>query len=108
MPIDQSEVSKALAEAIKAISACSSIEESKQVKIDFIGDKSPIAKLNQSLGKLDPSSRAEFGKAIGVGDVTFGIVQEDLGSRNLNIIKNDPSWKGKGMMKGKDQGKGLP
>ena len=77
MPIDQLEVSKALAKAIKAISACSSIEESKQVKIDFIGDKSPIAKLNQSLGKLDPSSRAEFGKAIGLAKSEINLAFEN-------------------------------
>jgi len=51
--------------AIAAISKASNLEELKRVKIDFIGDKSPLAKANQLLGSLNPNERAEFGKLIG-------------------------------------------
>jgi phenylalanyl-tRNA synthetase alpha chain len=37
-----------------------------------VGDKSPIAKLNQGLGKLDPSERAEFGKVLGQAKAAIG------------------------------------
>jgi phenylalanyl-tRNA synthetase alpha chain len=51
--------------AIAAINSAKNVEELKQVKIEFIGDKSPLAKANQALGSLDPQQRAEFGKIIG-------------------------------------------
>ncbi len=51
--------------AIAAINAAKNLEDLKQVKIDFIGDKSPIAKANQRLGSLNPEQRAQFGKIIG-------------------------------------------
>ena len=51
--------------AIAAVAAAKNLEELKQVKIDFIGDKSPLAKANQMLGKLGPDERAQFGKIIG-------------------------------------------
>jgi phenylalanyl-tRNA synthetase alpha chain len=51
--------------AISAISAASSLEDLKQLKIDHIGDKSPLSKANQLLGSLDANQRAEFGKLIG-------------------------------------------
>jgi phenylalanyl-tRNA synthetase alpha chain len=51
--------------AIAAINSAKNVEELKQVKIEYIGDKSPLAKANQALGSLDPQQRAEFGKIIG-------------------------------------------
>ena len=51
--------------ACKAIGSAKSLDELRQIKIDFIGDKSPLAKANQLLGSLDPNQRAEFGKLIG-------------------------------------------
>jgi phenylalanyl-tRNA synthetase alpha chain len=51
--------------AIAAVAAAKNLEELKQVKIDFIGDKSPLAKANQMLGKLGADERAQFGKIIG-------------------------------------------
>jgi len=51
--------------AIAAINAAKNLEDLKQVKIDFIGDKSPLAKSNQRLGSLSAEQRAQFGKIIG-------------------------------------------
>jgi phenylalanyl-tRNA synthetase alpha chain len=51
--------------AISAISAASSLEDLKQLKIEHIGDKSALSKANQLLGSMDPGQRAEFGKLIG-------------------------------------------
>ncbi len=51
--------------AIAAINATRNLEELKQAKIDFIGDKSPLAKANQRLGSLNAEERAKFGKIIG-------------------------------------------
>jgi phenylalanyl-tRNA synthetase alpha chain len=71
--------------ACQAISAAQSLNELKQIKIDFIGDKSPLAKANQLLGSLDPSERAEFGKIIGLAKA---IVNEAFASKNRELEKN--------------------
>jgi phenylalanyl-tRNA synthetase alpha chain len=60
---DQIKIAEKLAMA--AVAAAKNLEELKQVKIDFIGDKSPLAKANQMLGKLGADERAQFGKIIG-------------------------------------------
>lgn len=65
MSINLAAIESAKTEAISAIKNCESLEDLKQIKIDFVGDKSPIAKLNQSLGQLPGDQRSEFGKAIG-------------------------------------------
>ena len=44
--------------AISAIAAANSLDDLKQIKIDFIGDKSPLARSNQLLGSLEPAQRA--------------------------------------------------
>jgi phenylalanyl-tRNA synthetase alpha chain len=51
--------------AIAAIAGAQLLDDLKQIKIDYIGDKSPLAKANQLLGSLTPNERAEFGKLIG-------------------------------------------
>ena len=56
--------------AFKAIESAQNLDELRQIKIDFIGDKSPLAKANQLLGSLEPTQRAEFGKIIGAARST--------------------------------------
>ena len=51
--------------AIAAIAGAELLDDLKQIKIDYIGDKSPLARANQLLGSLTPNERAEFGKLIG-------------------------------------------
>ena len=65
MSMDISQISAAEKAAISAIDKCANLEDLKQVKIEFVGDKSALAKFNQSLGKLEAAERAEFGKIIG-------------------------------------------
>ena len=72
MTLSVSEIDAALKSALVAISAATDLDELKAVKIEHVGDKSPIAKLNQGLGKLDPSERAEFGKVLGQAKAAIG------------------------------------
>ena len=72
MTISVSEVDAALKGALAAISAAKDLDELKAVKIEHVGDKSPIAKLNQSLGKLEAAERAEFGKVLGQAKASIG------------------------------------
>lgn len=65
MSLSQHSIDEISGVALAAIAAASDLESLKAVKIAFVGDKSPIAKANQSLGLIPPSERAEIGKIIG-------------------------------------------
>jgi phenylalanyl-tRNA synthetase alpha chain len=65
MSLDQNQIAQDLAQAVASINAAKDLEALKQVKIDYVGDKSPLAKANQALATVDKSLRAEFGKIIG-------------------------------------------
>jgi len=65
MSLEQGQIESDLAKALKAIAATADLDGLKQIKIDYIGDKSPLAKANQALASVDPASRANFGKLIG-------------------------------------------
>ncbi len=58
--------------AIAAIAVASNLDDLKTVKIEHVGDKSPLARLNQGLGALEPSQRAEFGKILGEAKSAIG------------------------------------
>ncbi|MEN9325444.1 MAG: hypothetical protein RL414_1198 [Actinomycetota bacterium] len=72
MTLNVSAIEAALASALAAIAQASNLDELKTVKIEHVGDKSPIAKLNQSLGSLEASDRAEFGKILGQAKASIG------------------------------------
>jgi len=65
MSISVKDLQKAAQEALTAIAQASDLDQLKQVKIEFVGDKSPLAKASQSLGTLPQEERAEFGKVVG-------------------------------------------
>ena len=65
MALDKAQIEQELAKALSAISQAADLDTLKQIKIDFVGDKSPLAKANQALGSLEATQRAEFGKLIG-------------------------------------------
>ena len=65
MSLDQNKIAEDLAQALRAIESTSDLEALKQVKIDYVGDKSPLAKANQALATVDQSLRAQFGKLVG-------------------------------------------
>ncbi len=51
--------------AIAAITGAGNLDELREVKSAHVGDKSPVARANQSLGKMEAAERAEAGKVIG-------------------------------------------
>jgi len=65
-------IESAVEAAIAAIAVASNLDDLKTVKIEHVGDKSPIARLNQGLGALEPSQRAEFGKILGEAKSAIG------------------------------------
>jgi len=65
MSLDQNKIAEDLAQALRAIESASDLDALKQVKIDYVGDKSALAKANQALATVDQSLRAQFGKLVG-------------------------------------------
>ncbi len=63
--------------ALKAISLAQSLAELKEVRIAHLGDKSPLAKFNQGLGKLPPEERSEFGKILGAARAEVNLAFAD-------------------------------
>ncbi|MFM8869201.1 MAG: phenylalanine--tRNA ligase subunit alpha, partial [Candidatus Nanopelagicus sp.] len=57
MSLDQNKIAEDLALALRAIESAGDLEALKQVKIDHVGDKSALAKANQSLASVDQSLR---------------------------------------------------
>ncbi len=82
MSLSPDSISAAADAALGAIATAADLEELKQVKIDHIGDRSELAKANQSLGKMDPAERAEFGKVIGM---SRGKVNAAFAARELEL-----------------------
>jgi len=61
-PVDIDSITNA---ALSAISAASSLDELKEVRIAHVGDRSAIARANQALGQIPIEERAARGKLIG-------------------------------------------
>ena len=75
--LDNAEVERIKSEAISAISAASSLDQLKEVKIAHVGDRSPIARLNQGLGQLPVEERASMGKVIGTARANINQAYDD-------------------------------
>ncbi len=71
MSIDKASIAAAEKEALSAIASASDLDSLKAVKSAHVAEKSPIAKLNQSLGKLEAADRAEFGKILGLAKASI-------------------------------------
>ena len=94
MSIDLASIETAKGEALSAIKNCASMEDLKQIKINYVGDKSPIAKLNQSLGQIPADKRAEIGKAIGIAKSSISIAYETKlneleRARDLSVLRDE-------------------
>lgn len=75
--LDNAEVERIKSEAISAISVASSLDQLKEVKIAHVGDRSPIARLNQGLGQLPVEERAGMGKVIGTARANINQTYDD-------------------------------
>jgi phenylalanyl-tRNA synthetase alpha chain len=64
-PLKAEEVDAARDAALAAIAAAADLEALKQVRIDHVGDRSPLALANREIGALPPQARKEAGQRIG-------------------------------------------
>jgi phenylalanyl-tRNA synthetase alpha chain len=94
MSISPKDVQSSLDSALSAIAAASDLEILKLVKIEHVGDKSPISRFNQSLGQMEAADRAEFGKILGQAKAAIGAAfakrQEELeAERDERVLLED-------------------
>ena len=65
MSISIAEVTESAKSALLAIAGASDLSDLKSVKIEHLGDKSPLSKASQALGKIAAEEKAAFGKVVG-------------------------------------------
>ncbi len=58
-------IAQALSDALAAIAAAEDLDQLKAVRIDAVGDKSPLALANREIGALPPAAKADAGKRVG-------------------------------------------
>jgi phenylalanyl-tRNA synthetase alpha chain len=75
--LDNAEVDRIKNDALTAISGATSIDNLREIKIAHVGDRSPIARLNQGLGQLPVEERAAMGKVIGTARANINQAFDD-------------------------------
>ena len=76
MTLNVADVTEGVKSALAAIAGAKDLAELKIVKTEHLGDKSAISKASQSLGKIAPEEKAQFGKIVGAAkaEVTAAFV----------------------------------
>ncbi len=77
MSLNNAEVEEIKAAALTAIASANSLDQLREVKITFVGDRSPIARANQGLGQLPVEERAAMGKVIGTARANINQAFDD-------------------------------
>jgi phenylalanyl-tRNA synthetase alpha chain len=75
-------VEQAVADALAAIAAASSLEELKAVRTRHAGDRSPLALANREIGALPPAARAAAGQRVGAAR---GAVGKAIAARQVDL-----------------------
>ena len=75
--IDAASIESIKNSAFEAISQASSLDQLKEVRIAHVGDRSPIARANQSLGQIPIEERASLGKVIGTARANINQAYSD-------------------------------
>ncbi len=63
--MNPSEVNGWIADAVKAFSAATNLDDLKTARLAHVGDKAPISLASRALGSLSPEEKASAGKIIG-------------------------------------------
>ena len=69
-------------EALAAIAAADTLESLKQVRIDHVGDRSPLALANREIGALPPQARKEAGQRVGQAR---GAINQALAAKTAEV-----------------------
>lgn len=82
-PLNADEVERMRDDALAAIDGATDLDTLKQVRIDHVGDRSPLALANREIGALPPQARKEAGQRIGQAR---GAVNQALAAR-LTVLE---------------------
>ncbi|MDQ1289125.1 MAG: phenylalanyl-tRNA synthetase alpha chain [Actinomycetota bacterium] len=63
--LSEAEIARRVTEALAAVAAASDLDALKRVRLEHVGDRSPIALANRAIGALPPAARAGAGKRVG-------------------------------------------
>ncbi len=69
-------------EALAAIAAAETLDALKQVRIDHVGDRSPLALANREIGALPPQARKEAGQRVGQAR---GAINQALAAKTAEV-----------------------
>jgi len=75
--LDNAEVDRIKNDALSAIAGAANLDNLREIKIAHVGDRSPIARLNQGLGQLPVEERAAMGKIIGTARANINQAYDD-------------------------------
>ena len=75
--IDAASIDEIKSKALQAISSAENLDALKEVRISHVGDRSPIARANQSVGQLTIEQRAAMGKIIGTARANINQAYDD-------------------------------
>ena len=65
MSLESKSINEIKESALKAIESASDLDALREIRVSHVGDRSPIAKANQSLAEIPLEQRAALGKLIG-------------------------------------------
>jgi phenylalanyl-tRNA synthetase alpha chain len=75
--ITPDEVDRLRDDAVAAITAAATLDELKAARIDHAGDRSPLALLNRSIGRLEPAQRKTAGQIVGTARRTVSTALDE-------------------------------
>ena len=81
-PLDESAVNAAVDAALSAFADARTLDDLKAAKIEFTGDKAPLALANRAIGGLDKADKAAAGKIVGK---SRGQVKKALDARQAEL-----------------------
>lgn len=81
-PLDAAGVDAAVADALSAIAAATTLEELKEARLAHTGDKAPLSLANRGIKDLEPADKATAGKTMGQAR---GRVQQAIAARQEEL-----------------------
>jgi len=82
--LSPTEIDRALADALAAISAAGDLNELKTARLAHAGDRAPLTQARAEIGALPPQARAEAGKRVGTAQ---GVLKAAIAARQAELEK---------------------
>ena len=83
--LSAAEVDRALADALAAIAAATTLDELKEARLKHDGDRAPLRLARAEIGALPPEAKAEAGRRVGAA---MNQVREAIGERQAQLERD--------------------